>query len=176
MKLRRLIPALAVILAGLLSGSAGAQAPASHRATGSFFTFHTANGNHYAIGQPNVAPGNMVIQVTGQGQELFFSDTTSFNGDPAGTLQFSNGDFAAANTACTGITIKASSTASGTIFGLRDAGNNLVELTNRFCDAGNGPVVLYADNIAGHQWKLCTDGIQTNSCLNGEFWKLVAVP
>jgi hypothetical protein len=77
---------------------------------------------------------------------------TTYLGYDAGFWKFSNGNYMAANTACSGVTVKSSNTSTGVVWFMVPDGAKWF-VGNRYCDnAGNGNIVLAGDGVLHHQY------------------------
>jgi hypothetical protein len=138
-------------------------------------TFKMANGNQFSTGQPNPVAGNPIIQTTGPGRTFTFCDSTTVGefDFPAGTMELANGNFMAANDACTGVTIKSNSGSNGTVWYLINTTPSPdFMVASRFCMHGGDNIVIYGDNTQGDQWKFCDSGPNADTCGTGKFFRL----
>ena len=83
--------------------------------------------------------------------------STTYSGDQAGLWRFDS-SYIAANNACTGVTMKTSSTSNGTVWALQ-ADGSFDRLINRYCDqqkGSNDNQAMEGDNSAGDQYTVGT--------------------
>jgi hypothetical protein len=170
-----LVPVVAVAPAGASSGVVTTtQAPLGTAMT---VTFMMANGNNYSPGQPNPVAGNPIVQTTSPGRFFIFSNSIMVGSYHGGTLQLmTNGNYMAANDACTGVTIKSDRTSPGTAWYIIPGNNGTIQLANRNCTnpLDDTPVVIYGDDVLNDQWKFCESGPGEGSqCGPGEFYNLL---
>lgn len=127
-----------------------------------------------AVGASSIAAGNPVVEVSGLGRTMFFTAQTSYFGDDAGWITFSNGNFMAANSACNGVTIKSDSSSTGTVWAAKFTGAaHTYWLVNRYCDQNGGSrdnVVLAGNSHLGDHFYVATQGFA------GEYQKMTLAP
>lgn len=130
----------------------------------------------YDVGSSNLNAGTPVTQRNpGNARDMTFSFTGfNYNGDAALLVQFSNGNFMAANTSnCEETTIKSDSGSNGTVWAMHFA-NGKAYLVNRYCDQNVGQsdsnVRLGGDGTQNDQWDVCNGDAQT--CPSGELLAL----
>jgi len=77
---------------------------------------------------------------------------TTYLGFAAGFWKFSNGNYMAANTSCSGVTVKSSNTSTGVVWFMVPDGSKWY-VGNRYCDTGQqGNMVLAGDGVLHHQY------------------------
>jgi hypothetical protein len=102
--------------------------------SGGTYNIVEANGC-CGVGSATLNAGEQVTEVQGLGRSFTFSVQTTYFGDNAGYFQFSNGNFMAANSNCTGVTIKSSATSTGTVWAPQFTGTtHTYKIVNRYCD------------------------------------------
>jgi hypothetical protein len=153
-KIRITLAAIAM-LAGM---GVSAPAMAAPSAVSGPYTIQLTGDTDQYVGADTITAGSQVVGKPAPGRSLHFDDQTLYFSDDAGTFTFSNGNFMAANSACTGVTIKSDPSSNGTVWALHDNGSNGFLIINRYCDQQAGS----HDNIAlglplgafnGTQWK-----------------------
>jgi hypothetical protein len=146
---------LATITAAVLAGATAAPASAAgHHARPDFScgSCSIAEGTGFAVGATNIAAGNPVTQEA-TGRTMTWVPQTTYLGYTAGFWKFSNGNYMAANTSCSGITVKSSNTSDGVVWFMRDAGSGKWYVGNRYCDnAQTGTIVLAGDGTLHDQY------------------------
>lgn len=133
------------------------------------------NGNFFLGSPAGGHGGDAVVEVGSPGKTITFRTTTTFDNQPAGTLQWtSNGNYIASTTGdsfpnCSQVTTKTDLSSNGTIWVLTLDGNNNPIWSNRYCDntLDDGNLGIYmAGHNNGTQFVECDHG--TGSC-NGLF-------
>lgn len=166
-----LAAAFAAVMLAVPAVGASSAAPARAPLTVTYFTNGGNNNSPNAAG--NGGAGNQIVQSVAPGIHLTFSNSTTYQGDPAGTMKLPNGNFMAANAGCNGVTIKSSSSSDGTVWADHVNANGFHQLVNRFCSTPSGDrVVMYADNVINHQWHFCDTGPINVDCGADQFWNL----
>jgi hypothetical protein len=174
-----------VLAAGLVPMAAAAPAGASSQAITATpaplgqpetVSFMMAHGNNYSPGQPNPVAGNQIVQTTSPGRIFTFSNNVMVGSDHGGTLELANGNFMAANDACTGVTIKSNSGSNGTVwYIIPNPTTGTIQLASRYCmdPLDQDPLIIYGDDTLNHQWQFCEAGPGEDSCGTGEFYNLL---
>ena len=154
------IAAGALALAPLASASAATMRPDT--LPNSPFSINETNGPGYFVGTQgnSQAAGTAVTQrLSANAWPMTFNDTGTFNGNPAGTLTFPNGNYLAATGTCGAATIKSSASSNGTIWAWKSS--NEYELVNRYCtqgDASHANQYLEGDGTDNDQFNIGADG------------------
>ena len=110
-----------------------------------------------AVGADTLSAGDQVREVAHPGRTMtWVQEGTTGDGTPYGEWQFSNGNYMAANSNCTAVTIKSSKTSTGTVwFWDVFAGGSDQVIESRHC--GNGQD-LAGHNHNGDQFVICAFG------------------
>jgi hypothetical protein len=140
--------------------------------TGGNYQFEEANGNYY-VGSFDLNAGSQVVE-SSSARNFTFTVVTTYSGDNAGYLQFSNGNFLAANTVCDGATIKSSSSSFGTVWAPKFTGTtHTYDLVNRGCDqnAGSTDTVYMAGRNNASQFTFCNSA--GGGCNGGYYHKMI---
>lgn len=171
--MRRILAAIATTATLLMLAGTGVAAASTNSASaagsvtqsssvhpnlaGGNYQFEETNGSYY-VGSLTLTAGNPVIENT-SARSFTFTVVTTYGGNNAGYLQFSNGNFLAATTNCDGATIKSSVTSFGTVWAPKASSTpGSVNLVNRGCsdNAGHGATVYMAGrNLQGQSFVFC---------------------
>jgi len=147
----------AALVAAAAAGIAVAAAPvasaAGHHPRPDFScsSCSIVEGNGYAVGAPDDSAGHPVTQEVA-GRTMTWVQQTTYLGYAAGFWKFSNGNYMATTTDCSGVTVKSSNTSTGVVWFMVPDGARWF-VGNRACDtAQQGNTVLAGDGVLHHQY------------------------
>src|SRR6266704_6558706 len=165
MRFRRFAAALAaaaLAAASLFSATAATAAPApqQHQAAPARlgagpWNIKETNGSFW-VGASDITAGNPVTEKSEASARNMTWDANggTYQGHPTGYWKFSNGNFIATTVTDCEVTVKSSSSSTGTVWA--DNGNLII---NRYCDqqVGSNPdtQALAGFNISGRQFTVC---------------------
>ncbi len=127
-------------------------------AAGPYYMYETYGS--YAVGFAVDEDGEQVTESTGNGRYLYWTPLGTYQGFTDGTWQTQDGWYMAATEDCTGVVLKTSSSADGTIWASDVTGTH-AKFINRYCDqaAGSQNIVgLAGIESAGSQYTTCGFG------------------
>jgi hypothetical protein len=164
-RLARLVFALAAV-AGLAGGLAVA-APAAQARSCLSIHIQLSFGTQATGFDPGNQAGALIVNVAKPGRAYSYCTTTTYRGDPVGTIQTTTGLYVATNNNCDGLLLKTNAAQTGTAFANHITDTKHV-IVSRPCDqaAGNRDgkyAVMASHNNSGGRWFICNAAI-TEAC------------